>query len=390
ISSAVGYAAAGAEVVGAQTAFYLNTGLVSGLGQTALTAVAIGATNEAVSSGGGGGSAPDNVNVPGGACYSAPNSAGQAYEGVLNYDGDGVLTCYQANAPGVVLPPTAPPEPAGTISPPPPAPISVSCSGAPGNPYVNQPVTWSSSVTGGSGSYIYEWTGTDDLWNTTPSFTKSYATAGVKQASLSVTDSVSHSTASASCATGADQQGGSATGGGGTGVGVSSCTSSFSASPTTVEQGQSINLAWNVSGGSLCASSCSGLGFSTGGAVSGSTTAVPSPASHSYALSCSAGTYGPPANENATVTVRVPIAVISASPLRVTTGNNTTVTWSSENSSSCVVTKNGISWRTDIGPISVPDPVTTQTVYKIDCANNYGVHVTDSVIVNVVPIFNEF
>ncbi|MDP2665761.1 MAG: PKD domain-containing protein [bacterium] len=284
-----------------------------------------------------------------------------------------------------------------TTPTPTPTPISVSCSGAPGNPYVNQPVTWSSSVTGGSGSYIYEWTGTGNLWETTPSFTKSYATAGTKQASLTVTDSVSNSTASASCTTGANQSGGSTnngtgtgTGTGGTGVGVGSCTSSFSASPLTVEQGQSINLAWNVSGGSLCASSCSGIGFSTGGAVSGSTTVIPSPTNHTYALSCSAGTYGPPANENATVTVRVPTTTISANPLRVTTGNNTTVSWSSENSSSCVVTKNGISWRTDIGPISVPDPVTTQTIYAIDCANNYDIHVTDSVIVNVVPIYQEF
>lgn len=357
------------------TAYYVNTGAILGTGQAALTAVAVGETNTAIPTSGG--STSSNVNIAGGSCYSAPNSNSQAYEGVLNYDGDGVLTCYSTTNPGVVLASTPPPDTAGASSStvqPQSNPISVSCSGAPSNPYINQPVTWSSSVTGGSGSYIYVWTGTDDLWGTTSSVAKSYTTSGVKRASLTITDSGSNRTASASC--------GTAT--------VSSCTSSFTASPTTVEQGQSINLAWDVSGGSLCASSCSGLGFSTGGIISGSATVLPSPASHSYSLSCSAGTYGPPANENVTVTVHVPTVTISASPMRVPTNTDTTITWSSTNTASCSITRNSAAWRTGLGPTSAADNVTVQTVYRIDCANNYGIHVTDSVIVNIIPIFKAF
>ena len=118
--------AAEALINGGSAAYYLNTPLIlaSGGGATALTAVAIGETGAVISSDGSTNTtgstgatystsgvpneSPNNINVPGGSCYSAANACGQAYSGVLAYADDGTLTCYQSNAPTVVLSTTPP------------------------------------------------------------------------------------------------------------------------------------------------------------------------------------------------------------------------------------------------------------------------------------------
>jgi hypothetical protein len=278
-------------------------------------------------------------------------------------------------------------------------PLSVSCTGAPGNPYIGQPVTWNSSVVGGSGSYIYVWSGTEDLWNTNPTAQKAYATAGPKQASLSVTDSKSGETASATCTNSET---------GGASINVQACTASLTASPSTIEQGETTSLSWTVSGGSLCASSCSGgTGFDTGGAISGiaSPSSLPTPPSTSYTLSCVAGTYGPPPSANATVTVIAPDVTFTVNnqgaggpgggtPPRVDPAvpNNVSLSWSPANPSAvaCTITKNGLPWKSGLNGSGVTDSVTVQTTYTIDCSNKLGFHVTKSIVVNVLVNYNEF
>ncbi|KKW43568.1 MAG: Cell wall protein AWA1 [Parcubacteria group bacterium GW2011_GWB1_57_6] len=262
---------------------------------------------------------------------------------------------------------------------------TVSCSGAPSTAYIGQQVTWSSSVSGGSGSYTYSWSGTDGLSGTSASTQKTYSTTGTKQGTIAVTDTVSGQTSSASCNAGV-------------GVSVQSCSASLSANPTTVEEGQNTTLSWNVPGGSSCAASCSGSGFNTGGALSGSTNASvpPTPPSTSYGLTCSGGTYGPPPPVNVTVSVVTPTATITANGqsnsarVNPNTPNNTTVAWSSTNASSCAVTKNGNAWRNGLSDPGRTDSVTTQSTYALDCVNDHGTHATDSVIVNVIPGFQEF
>ena len=278
-------------------------------------------------------------------------------------------------------------------------PLSVSCAGAPGNPYIGQPVTWNSSVVGGSGSYIYVWSGTEDLWNTNPTAQKAYATAGPKQASLSVTDSKSGETASATCTNSET---------GGASINVQACTASLTASPSTIEQGETTSLSWTVSGGFLCASSCSGgTGFDTGGAISGiaSPSSLPTPPTTSYTLSCVAGTYGPPPSANATVTVIAPDVTFTVNnqgaggpgggtPPRVDPAvpNNVSLSWSPANPSAvaCTITKNGLPWKSGLNGSGVTDSVTVQTTYTIDCRNKLGFHVTKSIVVNVLVNYNEF
>ncbi|MFA6969046.1 MAG: hypothetical protein WC217_00390 [Candidatus Paceibacterota bacterium] len=189
----------------------------------------------------------------------------------------------------------------------------------------------------------------------------------------------------------------------GAGIGSGSCTSvSLVSTPRSVEQGQNPTLTWSVFGGSLCASTCTGSGFDTGGAVAGSVPAsvTPTPPSTSYAVSCYGGTYGPPASNplraNATVPVLVPAVSLSvngqASAARVNANKspNVNVVWSSVNSSSCSITKNGDAWHTELNSAGIPDTVTYQTIYTIDCWNKHGTHATASVTVNVIPNFQEF
>ena len=176
------------------------------------------------------------------------------------------------------------------------------------------------------------------------------------------------------------------------------CTATLSASPSTVNQGQSTTLTWSVSGGSLCAATCSGNGFNTGGAISGSAAASvpPTPPSTSYALTCTGGTYGPPPPANTTVSVIVPTVALTAngqsSTARVDAAipNNTTISWTATDAATCTLTKNGAAWRSGLGPTSVTESVAIQTTYAADCVNSYGTHATASVQVNVQPLYKKF
>jgi hypothetical protein len=285
---------------------------------------------------------------------------------------------------------------------------TVSCSGAPGNPFIGQSVRWTPVVSGGSRSYSYSWSGDEGLSGSTASVTKTYTTTGVKNATLVVTDTRSLQTASASCSTGGNQLNGPTNGGAsGTGVGVGTCTASLFASPDTIEQGDNTTFTWGVTGGSLCASSCSGSGFNTGGATSGTAAAsvIPVPPTTppyviNYGLTCEGGTYGPPLPPTVytPVTILVPTVTFTVNGQSVTarvnpsTTGNANVVWSSTNSSFCSVTKNGAipAWKTGLSSTGTSDTVTTQTTYKVVCKNNHGTQATASVTVNVLANFNEF
>ncbi len=52
---------------------------------------------------------------------------------------------------------------------------------------INTPVTWSATASGGSGSFSYSWTGSDNLYGNGQSITGMYATAGYKTATVTIT-----------------------------------------------------------------------------------------------------------------------------------------------------------------------------------------------------------
>lgn len=65
--------------------------------------------------------------------------------------------------------------------------ISASCSVSPTSATTGQSVTWSASVSGGTGSYTYSWSGTNSLSGSSASVAKTYTTTGVKTASVTIT-----------------------------------------------------------------------------------------------------------------------------------------------------------------------------------------------------------
>jgi hypothetical protein len=71
----------------------------------------------------------------------------------------------------------------------PEAPLSVSCSADKNNADINENVTWSVNISGGTAPYSISWNGTGGLAGTDTSTTTSYSTEGTKSASVIVRDS---------------------------------------------------------------------------------------------------------------------------------------------------------------------------------------------------------
>ena len=75
--------------------------------------------------------------------------------------------------------------------------LTVSCSANKSNIDIDESVTWRAYPAGGTGSYSYDWSGTDGLDSSNQNFTWSYDDNGTKHANVSVTSG--GQTASASC-----------------------------------------------------------------------------------------------------------------------------------------------------------------------------------------------
>lgn len=65
--------------------------------------------------------------------------------------------------------------------------LTVSCYSIPTNPNTGENVTWYTQVSGGTGSYTYYWSGTDNLVGSSQSISKIYYTSGLKNANVIVT-----------------------------------------------------------------------------------------------------------------------------------------------------------------------------------------------------------
>ncbi|MFY9462425.1 MAG: hypothetical protein WAP51_04470 [Candidatus Sungiibacteriota bacterium] len=168
--------------------------------------------------------------------------------------------------------------------------LSASCSVSPGAAYTGQNVTWGASASGGTGSYTYSWSGTDGLSGTTQSVQKSYSTPGNKSGNITVT-SGSQTVGPQSCSNSVNVTPpppciGSCGGGG----------SGFTASPSSINIGQSSVLSWTSSNATSC-SIDQGIGAVP---TSGSVTVSPT-TNTTYTLICS----GPGGTATARVTVLV-------------------------------------------------------------------------------------
>jgi hypothetical protein len=73
------------------------------------------------------------------------------------------------------------------VDAPPPPTLIVSCSANPGSVLVGGSINWTSNISGGNGTYTRSWTGTDGLSGSASTVSKTYSSAGIKNASISVT-----------------------------------------------------------------------------------------------------------------------------------------------------------------------------------------------------------
>jgi hypothetical protein len=157
-------------------------------------------------------------------------------------------------------------------------------------------------------------------------------------------------------------------------------------------------LTWSSSN----ATSCTGGGFSTGGATSGTRSVSPG-STATYTLQCT----GPGGSDTDSATVTVsgsgggscsatgPLS-LTATPSRVQAGQGTTLSWNAANvaSASCVLTNVNTGSQIDTAAASAcsvgnettaVSSITAQTTFRLTCGS-----LTKDVIVNVVPKFEEF
>ncbi len=172
----------------------------------------------------------------------------------------------------------------------------------------------------------------------------------------------------------------------------------FSASPTTIETGQSTSLAWSTSGATSCtATGGDGSdGWSGAEPVSSTGTTVGpinATGSETYTLTCTgAGGTSAPASVSVTVTASPPPASISsftATPSSLQAGNASSLTWSSSNATSC--TAGGGTGSDGWGGTVATSSTGTSTgalatgtyTYTLTCSGPGGSSATSSAVVTV-------
>lgn len=147
---------------------------------------------------------------------------------------------------------------------------------------------------------------------------------------------------------------------------ASTPTASVSLSPASISAGYSSALTWS----STNATSCTGTGFSTGGALSGTVSVSPSQTT-TYSVSCTGA--GGTATASATLTVTAPSSSpsisLTASPSVVTAGGSTTLSWTSSNTSYCSSTQFDTVGATS-GSITITPNASTN--YTVTCTGVSG------------------
>jgi uncharacterized repeat protein (TIGR01451 family) len=185
--------------------------------------------------------------------------------------------------------------------------LAVSCSGLPNSVNLGSPVTWSATATGGTGSYVYSWVGTDGFSASGISTSKTYSNAGSKVATVRVTSGGQSATNNCSAMVNTP---------------VSNLVATCLASPSSIQANSQATFTANVSGGT------GGYTYSWSGACTGLISTCintfPTPGTQVATLNVTSG--------NQTVTANCPVVVGSnpvyvtclANPTSITSGQATT------------------------------------------------------------------
>lgn len=145
-------------------------------------------------------------------------------------------------------------------------------------------------------------------------------------------------------------------------------TVSLTAAPSSIAAGDSSLLSWSSSGATAC--SASG-GWTGSKGTSGSTFVKPDTTTR-YHLTCSGGGGSTPQQVIVSVgaTGAPPIISLSASPSTINAGDQSTLSWSTINASSCTAAGGWSGSRATSGTQGVSPTVTT--TYELTCTGNGG------------------
>ena len=136
--------------------------------------------------------------------------------------------------------------------------------------------------------------------------------------------------------------------------------------PTTVTPGGTVTITWS----DPLDRSCNGIGFSAGGASSGTVTVNPATTTD-YGVQCGSG------QTVVTITVTNPVLTIGATPARVRSGSASAISWSATSVTSCTLTGTGINTSCSGSACGNPHTNSTgalfaQTVYTLACQTGAG------------------
>ncbi|MGE0623707.1 MAG: hypothetical protein AB7I04_04555 [Pseudomonadales bacterium] len=149
-------------------------------------------------------------------------------------------------------------------------------------------------------------------------------------------------------------------------------TLTFSATPGTVQSGQSVTLAWSTTNATSCQA---GNGWSGARATSGSESRGPLTSSSSFSLTCSGAGGSVTQTRSVTVTAAppapAPTVSLSAASTLVNSGSSTTLSWSSTNATACTASGGWSGSRGTSGSASTGS-IARQTTFSLSCSGAGG------------------
>jgi hypothetical protein len=157
-------------------------------------------------------------------------------------------------------------------------------------------------------------------------------------------------------------------------------TLTFTAQPAAITTGQSSTLTWTGAN----ATSCTASGGWTGTQLLAGTLVVSPTATTTYTLACTGP--GGTLSQSATVTVTAPLPTLSlaALPPAIITGQSSTLTWVSVNTTDCTASIGWAGAQATSGSLVVSPTATT--IYALACTGPGGtVSRSDTLTVNPVP-----
>ncbi|OGY99603.1 MAG: hypothetical protein A2945_03085 [Candidatus Liptonbacteria bacterium RIFCSPLOWO2_01_FULL_52_25] len=156
-------------------------------------------------------------------------------------------------------------------------------------------------------------------------------------------------------------------------------TVNITSNPSVLNQGQSSSLNWNSQNATTCYASGNWYGNK---ALSGGETVTP-PYTSTYTITCT-NNIGQQATAQTSIIVNTfnnnqqPTLTLTATPTSITQGQNSVLSWYSNNANSCSASVGWFGSKNVTGSETV-SPLTT-TTYTITCINNYGVAQASQVV----------